>query len=114
MDRSVRHFILYAKHHYEETETISDLKTIMGERCGMEAKYIRIGDINHLLLRTVYPLIATRGNPELAFMEFAAHVEEDSITNACLAFLKLTEVRHFDFDLGEADPTILPLTKKSR
>lgn len=110
MDKSHRHFILYAKYHYQRNDVLSDLITLLSERCCMDRQYVKVEYINSILLEIVYPLIEKRGNPIQAFKELIYEMNRSSIGEACLSFLTITPVKDFPFELGEADPRVLPLS----
>ena len=130
IDQADRHVYLYAKNHYQHTDTVKDLQQIFSVRNGIEAKYIRTGDMARMLLSMAYPHIESKHQ----FMEFILDLHPDqywkcwlespkqhdffkAVIGKCMAILAMTtvfdaETRTVIMDLGKADPNILPLTRE--
>jgi len=125
---SNRHFYLYAKGHYKETDTIKDLSIILGEYCFQDLEYIRVSDILDKLLRLAYREFIKNSN-EFKFMEFMKDILpqnnwkfmndkaqnlEETMIHKCLSVLRFAIVTDKDknviLNLGEADSSILPLS----
>lgn len=118
------HFYLYAKWHYNEGNLIEDLKQILSRRSAVPIQYIQVRDIAQVLLGLAWKHISTGGNPEYQFIEFISRLNQTDLwgnpvpvekqedfyavlLRNCLSVLRNTKVA--GLDLGEADPTILPL-----
>jgi hypothetical protein len=116
------HIYLYAKGWYKQSNVIDDLKKILGNRSGIEPKYITQKDILAVLLELSFQHIIKSGNPEHSFYTFATYIlPEDAwkagvkpgdstivaLVKSCLSILCLTEVN--GLDLGKPDETLLPL-----
>jgi len=130
IDQADRHIYLYAKGHYKHTDTIKDLQQIFSARNGIDSEYIRTKDMARVLLSIVYPHIESKHQ----FIEFilALHPNEfwkcwlespkqhdffEAVIGKCMSILAMTTV--FDIEsgktimnLGEPDPTILPLKRE--
>jgi hypothetical protein len=116
-----RHFYLYAKGWYEETNVIDDLKKIACNYCGAEK--IKTSDALNFVIRLAYKAIQHSGNPEYVFEEFMWNVrngillqenksEDERLAYACLELLMFELVSSIDGKLGEPDPKVLPLVKR--
>jgi hypothetical protein len=127
-----RHFFLYAKLHYEIGDIMEDLKTMVSARSGIDRRYVKTDLIVELLLGVAYPYIKYESDlAELALSALPSSwsriarapqvgseypvFEKDIAHGICGYLLKVlgyTKVCDIPFDLGEADPNILPLRKK--
>lgn len=124
MDKSHRHIFLYAKRHYKQEDQTEDLKIILGHRSNIDPEYISLADIISILIKLVWDYI----NSESQFIEFVLDVHlnnlwkfdheyseydfDRALINKCLSVLSFQKIKDIPFDLGEPDPSILPL--KSR
>lgn len=136
-----RHFYLYAKGHYLETNILEDLKKIVAEYAGLEPEHVRTGDIWILLSEEVFEILRDNRYNFLDFLDKIAPennwqvggrtnysilggrkitIAEDEnywtrMYRACLSVLRLSKVRCPEEgifrNLGDPDPEILPLTK---
>lgn len=132
VDRGNHHFVLYAKGHYQETNTLTDLKRIMSHRCNFPADQVRIADIIHVLLDEVQGLLRKKEN---GVRDFILRIREDFqvwpnvlktsppptlddvLITACLGELSTAPVKqngHIVYDIGNADPAVLPLKQTPR
>jgi hypothetical protein len=125
------HVWLYAKHHYVRSDNIlRDLAVILAKRCGLEVEYFERNpsDILQQLLPLGLIAVNLSGNPEYTFGQlFLNSLPENNwrvggygaeshlvrITRAILSALSITQVRtntgEWILNIGEADPSILPL-----
>jgi hypothetical protein len=107
-------------------DTIRDLKVLMGKRCGYEPEETTVGDVLSVLLSIAYPHIIKL--PENMLKEFLVDLSYDNawkygadpndtyavrLCHKLLSILSLTKVCDIPFELGEPDPSILPLKEKS-
>ena len=127
----MRHFTLYSKGHYEKSDLMSDMKTIAAHRAQTKPKHILESDIVFLLLGEVERLT---GITEHFLQQFVTRIREDFvfwpailkfprtptldevIITACLGELATTKVKDGTtvyLNLGEPDPTVLPLSNSS-
>ena len=127
-DRADRHIWLYAKGHYKITDTVEDLKKLMGERSNIDPEYITSGDIISVLLSVVYPLISSEEktkdfiiglHPENYFKASNSgdYTFQDAFFKKCLSVIRYVTVRkdgEWIIDLGEPDPELLPLMVTNR
>lgn len=128
-ENSMRHFLLYAKGHYEKSDLMTDMKQIAAHRAQMKPEHIRESDILFLLLGEVERLAAKK---EHFLQQFVTRIREDFvvwpallrtpriptldevIVTACLGELATAKVKDGTtvyLNLGEPDPAVLPLTK---
>jgi len=125
---SERHFYLYAKNHYKKTDTLEDLKKILGVWCGVDPEHITKTDIVRKLLSIAHPHLKS----ESKFLDFIKYLEPDylwafpmyikeagseydfqrAVIHGCLSILALTRVDEIDGSLGEADSNILPFSRE--
>jgi len=118
-----RHWYLYAKYHYKETNIVEDLKKIQSDYCGIEPEHIRIGDLCSVAQHLAWKYIKTNDHLFDQFMEQidpdrdkwftgksdpAPHHER--VLNACMFVLRYLNVDKIEGELGEADPKILPFS----
>jgi len=125
-----RHYYLYAKHHYKTSDFITDLKIITGKRCGISPDDIGMNDVLSILLSLIYPYVMKFSeysfklficdiNPAKFWMwdigkNKTSYTGEEcmlALAHKCCSILALTEVVKIPFELGEADPSILPLSE---
>jgi len=126
-----RHYYLYAKGHYKTTEFVRDLKIITGSRCGIDPKFETLRDICSILLSLVMPQVVKSEHHFKEFMQDInpakrwmwgerkkdAYTGEEcmgAVVHKCLSVLALTEVKDIPFELGKADPKVLPLIKEQK
>jgi hypothetical protein len=109
MGQPDRHIYLYAKGWYERSNSLTDMKKIMGERCGLLPDHIREGDIKLVLLDIVWQFLSKKN--DYCFRQFMSHCEECGVIQGCLIQLALTEINEIGFDLGKPDSNILPVLK---
>lgn len=129
-----RHFYLYAKNHYQPNGVMNDLKVLMAKRCGMDLEYVQSKDIMEILLKLAHKTLRT--SDAYNFADFFQDIlprnwwklgrapntvnkecidEEDliqAICAKCLSVLCNLKVVDIDIELGEPDPSILPLREK--
>lgn len=119
-----RHFFLYAKYHYEETDVLEDMKKIQANWSGCEPEDIYPSDIISVLSKLAYKYIIKH---EYLFNEFIKNIDPDKdiwwtkktddrpqymrTIEACLSVLRFRSVDEIEGSLGEADPNILPLSE---
>ena len=129
------HIILYAKHHYQETNLIEDLKKIYSIRNAVDIEYLNTREILANLLDLVEKLIKI---PELeirfTLSNFISDIDPNSFENRfyieaekkeynfeeacikkCLSLIRLMRVYKDDIQLiplDEPNENILPLVKK--
>ena len=122
-----RHFFLYAKGHYAHSEdVISDMKTLISIRSGMGLEFTRPEYAIQVMAPYVLPYIKDR------LLEFLDDITPGSnwrcgdikkqvmdradfhraIIYKFLSVLALTKVVDIPFELGVADPEVLPLVDK--
>jgi hypothetical protein len=112
-----RHIFLYAKGHYEENDTIEDLKVILGNRANIDPRYININDIFIVLNSIVYEFLN-----ETRFFEMITDIRRNinlykidtelAIIIAFLKILRFQKISNIPISLGTADSKILPIKKK--
>ncbi len=124
MKNADSHIYLYAKGHYEKDDLIEDMKKIIGERCGIEAEHVTVGNILHVLLSIAYLYVIDLYH----FRDFILDLHpvnywkldrtnydfEHAVIHKCLSILAMTQVKEGDevlIELDDPDPNILPLTK---
>ncbi len=128
------HVYLYAKRWYQRGDLIEDMKVIIGERAGIDPRYISIADIVFVLSGLVWKAISTQGNSEYFFSEFVLDLlpenywringsKNDTINLVLIRKMLsiLSNVRIIDpatgevfIELDEPDPTILPLSSSHK
>lgn len=104
------HLYLYAKHWYQRSNVVEDIRKIVAHRAGLPR--VTIADARLVLLEAAWHEIIISGNPEYFFMNFIEHAMRDGIVlealfNACLYILEVAD--GIGKDIGNPDPTILPL-----
>jgi hypothetical protein len=131
-ENSYRHFYLYAKGHYKKGDLLSDMKHLMAERCGLDEKHMRIGDIincltgevtkvflnnrhnDHLLervierLRPIHFLGASMDESDIPKGMSVTEFVDRRIINALLSEMMLTKVADIEGSLGIPSDDILP------
>jgi len=119
------HVYLYAKGWYKKNDVIDDLKTILGERSGVEPRHIRKSDIIIVLSNIVWKdMNAAR------FQTFLANIinepifpnrekedipVEDRIIEALLRSISLMPVKsngEVVVNICDPDPELLPLARE--
>ncbi|HUO78325.1 MAG TPA: hypothetical protein VMU21_12195 [Thermodesulfovibrionales bacterium] len=111
-----RHFLLYAKNYYLKTETISDLLKILSHETGLDPRSVKLWDVYEVLAGRFVKY--TRGDQKKDFF-MRMFSEGDSVKIGdvvlqLLAALSVQKVRDGEtvlIDLGEPDPSVLPLNK---
>ena len=112
---SYRHFYLYAKGWYKESDLMTDLASITAERCCCDIKFVTEKDIISVLTHAVEPHIdfAFFMNNLMDNQWFFTFSKKDTSMNILLIRTMLTvllQVNGKDIPwLGSADKTILPL-----
>lgn len=125
-----RHYYLYAKGWYQQSDLLTDLKKVQSVYCGADPGHITIEDILSTLTGLVYSKLK---KSEHAFNDFISLIlpsntwrtgvvlvenvvgsipDEDialCIIGACLNIMMKENVNDIPFDLGEPDPNVLPL-----
>ena len=111
-----RHFYLYAKHHYEATWPLDDLKKIAADFSGVPENMITEKALYEILIPEVWKQINNSGNPLNHFREFVYFLLENLRVESSLKrlmpilhMLQMAEIKHIG-DLGEPDPDLLPLS----
>lgn len=134
MKNSDSHIYLYAKNHYKVTDTIEDMKKIIGERCAFNAEDVRVKDIQSILTNIAFTIILKTGNPEHFFDDFIEGISPDNmwrtmtnqkkedydfnlaVIEKCLSIIRFVEVKDsngkYILELDEPDANILPLKKR--
>jgi hypothetical protein len=131
------HVYLYAKHHYERTNVIDDLKIIYGKRNGIDAEHMQVRDIISCLVGLTVPHMSVNKH---SFIEFLSDLDPvfcwrvggnaprlnneyihthdsycETIIMKCLSILSLTRVDEIEGGLDEeADPSLLPISKDAQ
>jgi hypothetical protein len=125
-DNFDRHIFLYAKGWYEKNDIIKDMKVIMGMRCGIDPIHISKENIITILTRIIWDYIRHLHqfedfvfdlHPGNAWKFGDPRKEKDfneRLIRKCLSILSLQKVVNIPFELGEADPTILPLSELTK
>lgn len=113
-DNPDRHFYLYAKDHYKTENLETDLIKIQAHKCAVNVKSLSISHANISLLKLVHPHLK-HASQFLSFIDSVVRLGGEgglqlAIAQICLAELAITKVKDIDFPLGEADPTILPIS----
>ncbi len=120
---NLRHYYLYAKHHYVRNEHIMfDLKKIHSRWCGMGYEYVTKEMILVKLLELTFHHIKN----DTHFIDFVNDLlpgnrwkygtgvqdELELVTvRNCLSILALTSLDTIPFEIGLGDKTLLPITK---
>ena len=111
-----RHFYLYAKHHYEDTWPLEDLRKIAADYSGVPENMITEKALWEILIPEVWNQIKNSGNPLNHFKEFVYFLLENLRVESSLKrlmpilhMLQMAEVEHIG-ELGDPDPEILPLS----
>lgn len=118
-----RHFLLYSKNHYLISNIIDDLRKIQAHWTNTELQYIGIGHVYEHQVKLLRDLCGEQGlnNVLMDLWRWRAintPLQVEDILkqiNVELANIKVMERSDgFIFDLGEPDPTILPLNPEGR
>ena len=124
-----RHFYLYAKHHYQQTSLLNDLRRITAYQCALNIDDVEDCVIKELLLDLVHPHLVNQ-NDFASFMACLApegvwrvggnakapYNHTEAVIRACLSVLGRATV--FDPAMtpilvrGEADKNVLPLSSE--
>lgn len=122
MKNSYSHIYLYAKGHYVKTDSVEDMKVILGHRSGLGADVIRLIDIVRVLTEVAWKHMTghkfgefvERLNPELDFPFRKDDSPAVRTIQACLNSIMMVQVKDIDgntiFELDEPDSNILPLS----
>ena len=115
-----RHFYLYAKGHYKETDVVEDLKAVVSERSNIDAKYVRVYEIASTLLSLTRKHISEVGferfmldlAPENRWKIGAEEYDDywTALFKNCLSVLRFVVPERMN--LGEPDPDVLPLKRE--
>ena len=128
-----RHLYLYAKYHYERTDIVDDLKTIIAKECLLDKSGVSSAGVVSVLADAAWKHI----NTEREFKELMERISPDSMEmrcrrllqdgtpydyytatiNALLGVLSMVKVYSNDemlINLGEPDFTLLPESKSSK
>jgi hypothetical protein len=109
-----RHLYLYAKGHYIQSDIIQDLKTIVAKMCMMYPEHVEKTDIIHWLLKEVYQHIKTEEDFFKFFsLTYYSWGNKIDIIRNSLSFLRFIRVKDIDIELGQPDPSVLPLSKEN-
>jgi len=121
-DQADRHIFLYAKGHYAHSDVITDLKILIGRRNALEPKYVSVNDIMTVLLEITLPhvnksqmknfIMDLAPGRKFLFYNGDKYSFNESVIHQCLCVLALTKVcdhGNILMDLGDPDPSILPL-----
>jgi len=108
-----RHIYLYAKGWYKKTDTIDDLKVIIGDMCALLPEHVDIGGIKSILIGIVYEIFQ-RENLYKSKLEAFILDCESSVIGACLSVIRMARARspHINIDFGEPDYNLLPKSLK--
>jgi len=123
------HVYLYAKHWYESSDPISDLKIIYGERNCIYADDVSINDICACLLALTQKHVQS----ERKFLEFMSDIAPENVwrvwkfnnedyrkdytyakalISKCLSVLSLAQIDEIENGLDDPDYNILPKPKR--
>jgi len=111
-----RHFLFYAKNRYGKTETISDLKTILSHETGLNPGSVKLGDVYEILVG-LFLKYTTGDQKKDFFMRIFAERDSVKIGDVilqligALSVLKIRDGERVLIELGEPDPSVLPLNK---
>ena len=116
MDASYRHFYLYAKGHYHIGDIVEDLKQLVAERCCLNLDMISKKDVICVLTNAVKDFVKFEKFIDKFFEPSWMGGEEESVEvrmfQTMLSSIRWVEIKDIPFELGEADPKILPLRRK--
>lgn len=113
-----RHFYLYAKYHYQETNLFEDLKIILAHYCGIDKKYLKERDIigklselagTHLNISIFRTFIDNMWCPP--YMENTEISIMEALCRELLRILRFRTISEIPFELGKPDSNVLPLAK---
>ena len=111
-----RHFLLYAKNCYRKTETISDLLTILSHEMGLDPKSVKLRDV-YEILAGLFLKYATGDQKKDFFIQMFSERDSVKLGDVVLQLLRVVSVLRVRdgetvlIDLGEPDPSVLPLNK---
>ena len=111
-----RHFLLYAKNYYRKTETISDLLTILSHEMGLDPRSVKLRDV-YEILAGLFLKYATGDQKREFLMGMFSERDSVKIGDVVLQLLRVLSVMRVRdgeivlIDLGEPDPSVLPLNK---
>lgn len=129
-----RHFFLYAKGWYRQTDLIDDLKTIISDRCMVEKQYVTNESIYSVLSKAIQPYFdhpskferfsrmlwdIGRGNIfatemisiDIAFIKTAMSIMFDAVPQS---HADNTYSMVISGSLGTPDEKVLPLREKNK
>ena len=113
VERTFRHFYLYAKNWYIKTDNvIEDLKHIVGYRSGIDAEYITTEDVIRVLTMATKIHADFEGFIIDLFNNQRFYPDNDmntNLVNAMLSILFCVKASEMPFEIGKPDPKILPL-----
>lgn len=119
------HFYLYAKGHYQRSDTISDLRKVMGHSYSLHNEGVTIGNLLDALLPLAFEEMQRDGDWDYNLVSFFHDLHPDNtfqvlsqgdasgmpyayrLIEVCLSRLRLARVA--GLNLGEPDGDILPL-----
>lgn len=111
-----RHFFLYAKKWYKHDNVMEDMKKLQSDYTGLDVKHLTNDLIIGKMIELAYDSLRGRHNIT-KFIHRIAQVDailgvarKERILQACLSVLCITPREIFG-ELGEPDPTVLPLSK---
>jgi hypothetical protein len=110
-----RHLFLYAKGWYEKTDTLTDLKKIVGKIALLDPEYVTERDILHFLFVCTEPYLSKDfQNRAVQFMTDVStgyHLGlKMTPIEIALGVLSMTSCEELEDELGDPDPKILPLS----
>jgi len=114
-----RHLFLYAKGWYEHTDTLTDLKKIVGKIALLDPEYVTERDVLHFLFVCTEPYLSKDfQNRTVQFMTDVStgyHLGlEMTPIEITLGVLSMTSREELEDELGDPDPNILPLSSGSK
>lgn len=112
-----RHFYLYAKHHYQETEMFEDLKTIMAHYCGGKKEHMRnqdimgkLGELAYVHLNeSIFRVFIDNVSSDPLFPNDPVLPTQEVVCKQLLYILRFRTVGEIPFELGQPDPNVLPI-----
>jgi len=127
---SYRHFFLYAKGWYKQTDLMEDLKKIQSHRCMVEAEYVKPEDLYRVLPKAVKGFFTgpdkfehftawlwSVGKKDIFAKEM--HTLDEAFIRTCMSIMCDASVGEGKFssgslfiegELGLPDPNVLPLS----
>jgi len=106
-DSADRHIYLYAKNWYEITDSLNDLKVLVGKRCAIDPNLVTQNDVENILLEIVYDIFEREGFHQHGFIDFVFKCRKNSIIDTALGIIAISEMKKHNIDLGKPDSNIL-------